>query len=136
MNNPSEAPAKEAPKSAAKPLAEPEPKLESAAAKSGTGTAVKAGTKTAHRPRAKFPCRTPKAAFPLKSASGIRQTLASTAKCCRPKYGDPIVGYVSRGRGIIVHRADCKNFSRIANVAERTVQVMWKDISIPNAAKS
>lgn len=53
--------------------------------------------------------------------------LASTAKCCNPRYGDAIVGYVSRGRGIIVHRADCPNFKRIENVAQRTIQVMWKE---------
>jgi len=141
LNNPSDAPAKEAvkpsAKSAAKPLAEPEPKLEPAAAKSGADAAVKLPAKGGFPGAGEVPLQDTEGGVPVKIRIGdTANFLASTAKCCRPKYGDPIVGYVSRGRGIIVHRADCKNFSRIANVAERTVQVMWKDISIPNAAKS
>ena len=141
QNNAPDAPVKEAvkpsAKSAAKPLAEPEPKLESAAAKSGTDPAVKAGTKSGVPAAGEVPLQDTEGGVSVKIRIGdTANFLASTAKCCRPKYGDPIVGYVSRGRGIIVHRADCKNFSRIANVAERTVQVMWKDISVPNAAKS
>ena len=137
LNNPSEAPAKEAPKSAAKPLTEPEPKLEPAAAKIGADAAVKLPAKGGFPGAGEVPLQDTEGGVPVKIRIGdTANFLASTAKCCRPKYGEPIVGYVSRGRGIIVHRADCKNFSRIANVAERTVQVMWKDISIPNAAKS
>jgi len=57
--------------------------------------------------------------------------MITRAKCCMPKYGDAIVGYVSRGRGIIVHRADCPNFIRIPNVNERTIPVVWDDSSLP-----
>lgn len=53
--------------------------------------------------------------------------LITKAKCCTPVYGDEIVGYVSRGRGIIIHRADCRNFLRIPNVASRTITVTWDD---------
>ncbi|MFC2289805.1 MAG: RelA/SpoT family protein [Treponema lecithinolyticum] len=53
--------------------------------------------------------------------------LVTRAKCCNPRYGDSIVGYVSRGRGITVHRADCKNFNRIANVNERKIPVLWEE---------
>ncbi len=60
--------------------------------------------------------------------------LASTAKCCNPQYGDAIVGYVSRGRGIIVHRADCSNFRRIENVAQRTISVMWKESAVQSSS--
>ena len=51
--------------------------------------------------------------------------LVTLARCCKPSYGDPIVGYVSRGRGLIVHQAGCRNFSRIPNVNERSVEVLW-----------
>ncbi len=53
--------------------------------------------------------------------------LISIAKCCLPKYGDKITGYVSRGRGIIIHRADCRNFYRIPNIDERTLEVEWDE---------
>lgn len=51
--------------------------------------------------------------------------LVTLARCCNPSYGDAIVGYVSRGRGLIVHKAGCRNFSRIPNVNERSVEVLW-----------
>lgn len=52
--------------------------------------------------------------------------LVNIAKCCSPKYPDPIVGYVSNSRGIIVHRADCLTFQRIWNVENRTIEVEWE----------
>ena len=45
------------------------------------------------------------------------------AGCCQPVTGDEIVGYVSRGRGIIVHRADCRSLHAIADFAERRIDV-------------
>ncbi|MCX7024537.1 MAG: RelA/SpoT family protein [Spirochaetes bacterium] len=48
------------------------------------------------------------------------------AGCCRPATGDPIVGYVSRGRGIIVHRRDCPNLPAITEFAERAIDVAWE----------
>lgn len=52
--------------------------------------------------------------------------LITIARCCSPMYGDEIVGYVSRGRGLIVHKADCRNFFRIPNINERSVEVVWE----------
>ena len=52
--------------------------------------------------------------------------LIRTARCCRPLSGDPIVGYVSRGRGITVHRAHCANVANIRDFAERRVEVVWQ----------
>lgn len=51
--------------------------------------------------------------------------LVSQAGCCSPLIGDKIVGYVSNGRGIIIHRADCPEFHRIPDVKERTLDVEW-----------
>jgi GTP pyrophosphokinase len=51
--------------------------------------------------------------------------MVTKAKCCNPEFGDAIVGFVSRGRGIIVHRADCRTFLRIPHNEERTLSVAW-----------
>ena len=48
------------------------------------------------------------------------------AKCCAPVPNDPIVGYISRGRGIIVHRTDCRNIIRLQEAEpERIVALDW-----------
>jgi GTP pyrophosphokinase len=47
------------------------------------------------------------------------------AKCCRPVPGDPIVGYISLGRGITIHRADCPNVAVLRRDPDRFTQVAW-----------
>ena len=47
------------------------------------------------------------------------------AKCCRPVSGDEIVGYVSLGRGITIHREDCPNAVALRKDADRLVPVSW-----------
>jgi len=56
---------------------------------------------------------------------GVDDVPLRLAKCCRPVSGDPIVGYVSLGRGITIHRADCPNAATLAKDAERFVRVSW-----------
>lgn len=51
--------------------------------------------------------------------------LVTLARCCKPVPGDPVVGYVSRSRGITVHRADCLTFLRIPGIEKRSVHVEW-----------
>ncbi|AEC02297.1 RelA/SpoT family protein [Parasphaerochaeta coccoides] len=58
-----------------------------------------------------------------------KRMMIHLAKCCNPTRGDAIVGYVSRGRGIIVHRRDCKNLKNMAEVEERQVEVEWETAS-------
>jgi GTP pyrophosphokinase len=58
------------------------------------------------------------------SILGVAGLLTNLARCCKPVPGDPIVGYVTRGRGATVHRQDCPNVLRI-NDKERIVQVSW-----------
>ncbi len=57
------------------------------------------------------------------------------AQCCAPKPGTPIVGYVSRNRGITVHAADCLTFLRIPNIESRSVKVEWDKTSSQSEAK-
>lgn len=47
------------------------------------------------------------------------------AQCCNPKPGDPICGYVSRMRGITIHRSDCYTYQRIQDLDKRAVEVSW-----------
>ncbi len=47
------------------------------------------------------------------------------AKCCRPVPGDPIVGYISVGRGITIHREDCPNALLLRKDPERFTTVHW-----------
>lgn len=56
---------------------------------------------------------------------GAKDLLVRIARCCNPVPGDEIVGYITRGRGVSVHRADCPNVSYLANDAERRIEVSW-----------
>ncbi|CAN5437404.1 GTP pyrophosphokinase [soil metagenome] len=56
---------------------------------------------------------------------GIDDVMVRLAKCCRPVPGDEIVGYVSLGRGITIHREDCKNVKALMKVPERFTPVAW-----------
>ncbi|MDR1618541.1 MAG: HD domain-containing protein [Treponema sp.] len=49
------------------------------------------------------------------------------ARCCRPVAGEPIIGYVSRGRGIIVHRKSCRNLANIPDFEERKIETEWEN---------
>jgi GTP pyrophosphokinase len=57
---------------------------------------------------------------------GIDSLMTTLARCCRPAPPDAIGGYVTRGRGVAVHRADCANFRHMAAQApERAIAVAW-----------
>ncbi|HHY61868.1 MAG TPA: bifunctional (p)ppGpp synthetase/guanosine-3',5'-bis(diphosphate) 3'-pyrophosphohydrolase [Firmicutes bacterium] len=57
---------------------------------------------------------------------GVDNLLVRFARCCNPVPGDPIVGYVTRGRGVSVHRKDCPNAMIIVNAEkDRVVDVYW-----------
>ncbi|HCO12032.1 MAG TPA: GTP pyrophosphokinase, partial [Desulfonauticus sp.] len=54
---------------------------------------------------------------------GIGDVLIRFAKCCSPVPGDPIIGYISRGRGVTIHTLDCPNVKRME--PERQLEVFW-----------
>ena len=56
---------------------------------------------------------------------GVDDVPLRLAKCCRPVSGDPILGYVSLGRGITIHREDCPNVVALRRDPERFVPVAW-----------
>jgi GTP pyrophosphokinase len=49
------------------------------------------------------------------------------ARCCRPVTGDSIIGYISRGRGIIIHRKNCSNLVNINDFEERKIEAEWEN---------
>ena len=49
------------------------------------------------------------------------------ARCCTPMPGDPIVGFITRGSGLSVHRADCLNVAQLQNQPERMLPVSWAE---------
>lgn len=60
------------------------------------------------------------------SIQGVSDLLTSIAKCCQPVPGDKVLGYVTRGDGITIHRASCPNILYQQNTAaERIVEVAW-----------
>jgi GTP pyrophosphokinase len=57
---------------------------------------------------------------------GMGRLLTQLAGCCKPVPPDPIVGFVTRGKGVSVHRADCSNFSNMrAMNSERVIETTW-----------
>ena len=67
---------------------------------------------------------------PRSSESGILvrgapDILVKLAKCCTPVPGDEIVGFVTRGTGVSVHRADCSNITTLRENPERMIEVEW-----------
>ena len=57
---------------------------------------------------------------------GVDRLLTGLARCCKPAPPDPIVGYVTRGKGITIHRASCPNVGRIrSRESERLIEADW-----------
>lgn len=66
---------------------------------------------------------------------GMGNCLVKFAKCCSPVPGDAVVGFVTRGYGVSVHRADCPNAQperQKPNEADRWVKVSWVESNLPN----
>jgi GTP diphosphokinase / guanosine-3',5'-bis(diphosphate) 3'-diphosphatase len=59
------------------------------------------------------------------NVEGLEGVLVRLAKCCTPVPGDPIVGYISLGKGITIHRGDCPNVKALMRNPERFTPVDW-----------
>jgi len=60
------------------------------------------------------------------SIEGVGNLLTTLARCCQPLPGDPVRGFVTRGRGVSVHRADCASLARLARRdPDRVIDVEW-----------
>jgi GTP pyrophosphokinase len=59
---------------------------------------------------------------------GVDGLMVRYAQCCQPVPGDPVVGYVTRGRGVSIHRADCPNLLMLDLEPERRLDIDWKEL--------
>ena len=68
---------------------------------------------------------------------GVGQLLTQLARCCKPTPGDEIVGFVTRGRGVSIHRADCVNFAYLAQkFPDRVMETAWGEAKKTNSVFS
>lgn len=58
---------------------------------------------------------------------GVDNLLIRISRCCNPVPGDEIVGYITKGRGVSIHRADCPNVQHQEELAQRIIEVEWED---------
>ncbi|MBI4419565.1 MAG: bifunctional (p)ppGpp synthetase/guanosine-3',5'-bis(diphosphate) 3'-pyrophosphohydrolase, partial [Gemmatimonadetes bacterium] len=59
---------------------------------------------------------------------GVDGLMVRYAQCCQPVPGDPVVGYVTQGRGISIHRANCSNLLLMSAEPERRVEIDWQEM--------
>jgi len=59
---------------------------------------------------------------------GVDGLMVRYAQCCQPVPGDPVVGYVTRGRGVSIHRGDCPNLLMLDLEPERRLEIDWKEL--------
>jgi len=82
-----------------------------------------------HAPAPTQPAAAPRAPRRDKDAvviEGVGNLLTTLARCCQPLPGDAIVGFITRGRGVSIHRADCASFGRLrARDPSRAIEVEW-----------
>jgi GTP pyrophosphokinase len=57
---------------------------------------------------------------------GMENMMARYSQCCQPVPGDKVIGYITRGRGISIHRIDCPNILNLGEHPERRVEIEWE----------
>ncbi len=68
------------------------------------------------------------------AVSGVGDLLCNYARCCRPVPPEPVVGYITQGRGVSIHRQDCGNFLGLnQRHPERIIEISWGDSSEASA---
>ncbi|OOG23880.1 GTP diphosphokinase [Thioalkalivibrio denitrificans] len=94
-----------------------------AAALQPVAPAVESLVSTRRRKRAPKPARGDQSEIHIR---GVGNLLTQIARCCRPVPGDPIIGFITRGKGVSIHRRDCVNILRMpAEKRVRLVEVGW-----------
>lgn len=58
---------------------------------------------------------------------GIDNCLVKLSKCCNPVPGDEVIGYITKGRGVSIHRKDCTNINDLINEEAKIIDVYWAD---------
>ena len=58
---------------------------------------------------------------------GIDNVLVRFSRCCNPVPGDKVIGFVTRGRGVAVHRLDCPNMAQLVKEPDRLIEVSWEE---------
>ncbi|MEM7416425.1 MAG: bifunctional (p)ppGpp synthetase/guanosine-3',5'-bis(diphosphate) 3'-pyrophosphohydrolase [Gemmatimonadota bacterium] len=56
---------------------------------------------------------------------GMDNLMVRYSRCCQPVPGDPVIGYVTRGRGVSIHRTDCPNVLALSRDPERRIEIEW-----------
>src|SRR5262249_57451798 len=56
---------------------------------------------------------------------GLDDVMVRLSRCCTPVPGDEIMGFITRGRGVSVHRTDCANAVSLRSQADRVIDVEW-----------
>ena len=80
----------------------------------------------ASEPAPSLPRRVPRGKASNFTVQGVDNLLVQLARCCQPVPGEPIAGYLTRGRGVTVHRSDCASYRRLAaGQPQRTLPVEW-----------
>ncbi len=64
---------------------------------------------------------------PALAIRGTEGVVVTYARCCRPIPGDPILGFLSAGRGIVIHTEDCKNVAKFRKHPEQWIDVRWEE---------
>ncbi len=59
---------------------------------------------------------------------GVDGLMVRYSQCCQPVPGDPVAGYVTRGRGVSIHRADCPNLLLLSHEPERRLDIDWQEM--------
>ncbi|BDU15625.1 RelA/SpoT family protein [Lysobacter auxotrophicus] len=99
--------------------------LEHERAREAAQAAAAAPAPTTHITTPSPPRRTPRRSTDF-TVEGVGNLLVQLARCCQPLPGEPIVGYLTRGRGVSVHRPDCAAFERLAAAQpQRVLPVEW-----------